>query len=128
MNYYPSSYLNAATAAAVAASTASLQVTSSDIERFQYLAQSPYFMQNNNILANMFKMFPKWANNMAFSNLVLKQNLASMSTSNLHVINELPSSLDQHQSFQQQNMISSDSIENSIKSKPNEEFNFKFQK
>jgi hypothetical protein len=128
MNYYPSSYFNAATAAAVAASSASLQVTSSDIERFQYLAQSPYFMQNNNILANMFKMFPKWANSMAFSNLVLKQNLASMSTSNLHVINELPSSIDQHQSFQQQNMISSDSIENSIKSKPIVEFNFTVQK
>ena len=75
MNFYPA-YLNAA---AAAAATVSL-TQASDIEKFQYIAQSPYFMQNNQMLANMFKMLPKLANNMAFSNFVLKQNIASMAS------------------------------------------------
>ena len=117
MNYYPPSYINAAAAAAVAASTSSL--TSSDIERFQYLTQSPYFMQNNNILANMFRMFPKLANNMSFSNLILKQNLASLSTASANNYqHELSPSLFDQTPFNSFQPISSiDSNENSMKSK-----------
>ena len=55
MNFYPSSYLNAATAAAAAAVSATNSTTMpiSDVERFQFLAQSPYFMQNGIMLAKI---------------------------------------------------------------------------
>jgi hypothetical protein len=70
MNFYPA-YFNAAATAAAATGSQQQQVnnTMSDIEKFQYLAQTPFFMQNSHLFAQMIKILPKLAN----PNFLLKQ-------------------------------------------------------
>ena len=122
--------MNAATAAAAAAVSATNSTTMpiSDVERFQFLAQSPYFMQNGNMLANMMKILPKLANNMAFSNFIFKQNLSTSTIASANYNELYDQNHHRHQQHQEpsfchfnQNQITNNNlnekIENSIKGK-----------